>query len=172
MALRRAKSMKPFVSATDLDARALHGLVRDSLLATPMTGDDHFAPAHDVFEDWALAHWLDAEFERSERRLATLFVQVGTYPALRRSYRKWLIDTYAQRIYDAIQKDGFYVRVASGKQFYLYVVQTIDRADAEIGGSEKPFAEDTATGVEKPDARAAFTAVPPTFQSTSTPIKP
>ena len=45
-------------------------------------------------------------------------------------------------------------------------------ADAEIGGSEKPFAEDTATGAEKPDARAAFTAVPPTFQSTSTPIKP
>ena len=83
-----------------------------------------------------------------------------------------VIDTYAQRIYDAIQKDGFYVRVASGKQFYLYVVQTIDRADAEIGGSEKPFAEDAATGAEKPDARTAFTAVPPTFQSTSTPIKP
>jgi hypothetical protein len=83
-----------------------------------------------------------------------------------------VIDTYAQRIYDAIQKDGFYVRVASGKQFYLYVLQTIDRADAEIGGSEKPFAEDAATGSAKLDARAALTAVPPTFPSTSTPIKP
>jgi len=83
-----------------------------------------------------------------------------------------VIDTYAQRIYDAIQKDGFYVRVPSGKQFYLYVVQTIDRADAEIGGSEKPFAEAAASDSQKMDARAAFTAVPPTFQSTSTPIKP
>jgi hypothetical protein len=92
VALRRAKAMKPFISATDLDAHALHGLVRDSLLATPTTGDDHFAPAHDVFEDWALAHWLDAEFERSERRLAVLFAQVGTYPALRRAYRKWLTE--------------------------------------------------------------------------------
>ena len=92
VALRRAKAMRPFVSATDLDARALHGLVRDSLLATPRTGDDHFAPAHDVFEDWALAHWLDAEFERSERRLAVLFARVGTCPALRRAYRKWLTE--------------------------------------------------------------------------------
>jgi Bacterial conjugation TrbI-like protein len=83
-----------------------------------------------------------------------------------------VIDTYAQRIFDAIQKDGFYVRVASGKQFYLYVLQTIDRAEAEIGGSEKPFVDDTATGAEKLNARATFTAIPPTFPSTSTPIKP
>ncbi|MEI2725667.1 MAG: hypothetical protein V9H26_19780 [Verrucomicrobiota bacterium] len=59
----------------------------------------------------------------------------------------------------------------SGKQFYLYVLQTIDRADAEIGGSEKPFVEDSATGAEKLNARAAFTAMPSAFQSTSTPIQ-
>ncbi len=45
-----------------------------------------------------------------------------------------VLQTYAQRIYDAIQKDGFYIRVASGKQFYLYVLQTIDRANATFGG--------------------------------------
>jgi hypothetical protein len=43
---------------------------------------------------------------------------------------KKVLSVYAQRIYDAIQKDGFYVRVPSGKQFYLYVLQTIDRSDA------------------------------------------
>ncbi len=83
-----------------------------------------------------------------------------------------VLSTYAQRIYDAIQKDGFYVRVPSGKQFYLYILQTIDRADAEIGGSEKPFVEDAATGAEKLNARAALTAIPSASQSTSTPIKP
>jgi hypothetical protein len=72
-----------------------------------------------------------------------------------------VVDTYAQQIYDAIQRDGFYVRVASGKQFYLYVLQTIDRADAEIGGSEKPFAGDAVT-----------TTVPANFPSTSTANKP
>ena len=28
-----------------------------------------------------------------------------------------------------------YVRVPSGKQFYLYVLQTIDTADASLGGT-------------------------------------
>lgn len=53
-----------------------------------------------------------------------------------------VLSIYAQRIYDAIQRDGFYVRVPSGKQFYLYVLQTIDRAEAVIGGAVKPFAEE------------------------------
>jgi hypothetical protein len=54
-----------------------------------------------------------------------------------------VLSVYAERIYDAIKKDGFYVRVPSGKQFYLYVLQTIDRADATVAGSAKVFtAED------------------------------
>jgi Bacterial conjugation TrbI-like protein len=44
-----------------------------------------------------------------------------------------VLKTYAQQILDSIQRDGFYVRVPSGKQFYLYVLQTIDRADTSIG---------------------------------------
>lgn len=53
-----------------------------------------------------------------------------------------VLKVYAQRIADSIQRDGFYVRVPSGKQFYLYVIQTIDRADASIGGSATPFASE------------------------------
>jgi len=52
-----------------------------------------------------------------------------------------VLQTYAQQIYDSIQKNGFYVRVPSGKQFYLYVLQTIDRADASFGGVD--IAEET-----------------------------
>lgn len=52
-----------------------------------------------------------------------------------------VLSTYAQRIYEAIQRDGFYVRVPSGKQFYLYVLQTIDRAEARLGGSGSALAE-------------------------------
>ena len=44
-----------------------------------------------------------------------------------------VLQTYAQQILDSIQKNGFYVRVPSGTQFYLYVLQTIDRADATLG---------------------------------------
>ena len=49
-----------------------------------------------------------------------------------------VLQTYAQQIYDSIQKNGFYVRVPSGKQFYLYVLQTIDAADASLGGTAIP----------------------------------
>jgi hypothetical protein len=72
-----------------------------------------------------------------------------------------VLSIYAQRIYDAIQKDGFYVRVPSGKQFYLYVIQTIDRADATIAGSAKTLAEE-----DKSALPPAFTKSPstPPFQ--------
>ncbi len=46
-----------------------------------------------------------------------------------------VLGAYAKQIYDSIQRDGFYVRVPAGKQFYLYVTQTIDRNDAAVGES-------------------------------------
>ena len=83
-----------------------------------------------------------------------------------------VLSVYAQRIYDAIQRDGFYVRVPSGKQFYLYVLQTIDRADAMIGGSAKPFAEDdTAKPANLLRSPQSAVAVPPPTESTKlTPV--
>lgn len=57
-----------------------------------------------------------------------------------------VLQTYAQQIYDSIQKNGFYVRVPSGKQFYLYVLQTIDRADASFGGVGLVEEKDAQTG--------------------------
>jgi hypothetical protein len=70
-----------------------------------------------------------------------------------------VLSIYAQRIYEAIQRDGFYVRVPSGKQFYLYVIQTIDRADATVAGSAKAIAED----------KSASTLPPAFVKSPSTP---
>ena len=85
-----------------------------------------------------------------------------------------VLSLYAQRIYDAIQKDGFYVRVPSGKQFYIYILQTIDRSDAVIGGSLKPFAEESGAAPPAFLPTAAFgVAVPSTpdvAQPNSTPF--
>jgi hypothetical protein len=64
-----------------------------------------------------------------------------------------VLKTYAQHISDSIQRDGFYVRVPSGKQFYLYVLQTIDRADASLGGTAIP-------GVQETDEPAKTTSRP------------
>jgi hypothetical protein len=46
-----------------------------------------------------------------------------------------VLGAYAQQILDTIQRDGFYVRVTAGKEFYLYVTQTIDESDAVIGAT-------------------------------------
>jgi hypothetical protein len=46
-----------------------------------------------------------------------------------------VLDRYAQQILNAIERDGFYVRVPAGKQFYLYITQTVDEDDAKIGGT-------------------------------------
>jgi hypothetical protein len=93
VALRRAKALTPFVGAGDLNSRALARLVRDSLLQTPAPGSELYAPAHDVFEDWALMRWLDDAFVRHGRQLDSLLGELGTHPALRRAYRRWLTES-------------------------------------------------------------------------------
>jgi len=73
-----------------------------------------------------------------------------------------VLSAYAQRIYEAIQRDGFYVRVPGGKQFYLYVLQTIDRSEASIGGSLKPFAAGSPSNAAPAFLPAAAFGVGPT----------
>jgi hypothetical protein len=63
-------------------------------------------------------------------------------------------DRYAQMILDSIEKDGYYVRVAAGKQFYLYVTETIDQQNARIG-SQVRTAEKKSNPVIEPNGSAA-----------------
>ncbi len=45
------------------------------------------------------------------------------------------IDAYAHRILEGMQRDGLYVRVPAGKQFYVYVTDVIDRSKARFATS-------------------------------------
>lgn len=84
-----------------------------------------------------------------------------------------VLSVYAQRIYEAIQRDGFYVRVPSGKQFYLYVLQTVDRDAATLGGSATPFAgADTAKPASEVAPTFGVSATPPSnpIKSPSNPV--
>lgn len=44
-----------------------------------------------------------------------------------------VLNAYARQIQQAIARDGFFVRVPAGKQFYLYVTETIDQAKGTRG---------------------------------------
>src|SRR5690606_13630251 len=44
-----------------------------------------------------------------------------------------VLNPYAKQIQAVIARDGFYVRVPAGKQFYLYVTETVDQAKGSTG---------------------------------------
>lgn len=66
-----------------------------------------------------------------------------------------VMDQYAKMIMDTIQRDGSYVRVRSGKQFYVYVKQDILLRKARLGAS---MAIPTQRTVSMQDAAAAMAA--------------
>lgn len=47
-----------------------------------------------------------------------------------------VLEEYAQQIRAAIESDGFYIRIPTGKQFYVYVTQTIDVERATRGNAK------------------------------------
>jgi hypothetical protein len=49
-----------------------------------------------------------------------------------------ILRDYAQQMRDAIQRDGFYLRVPAGKQFYLYVTQPIERPVRFAAATRQP----------------------------------
>ena len=79
-----------------------------------------------------------------------------------------VLDRYAQQILTAIERDGFYVRVPAGKQFYLYVTQTLDQDDAKIGGT---LAHQTASPVEQAATTKLSSPRPPGFRSGTPPLR-
>ncbi|HVX91056.1 MAG TPA: TrbI/VirB10 family protein [Candidatus Paceibacterota bacterium] len=91
----------------------------------------------------------------------TVFGPIAT-PSLQNAPLKGAQDVlaaYAKQILDSIQRDGFYVRVSAGKQFYLYVTQTLDRDDATVGGSR---AEGDAFNEVMPTTTGLYVPVQPT----------
>jgi hypothetical protein len=75
-----------------------------------------------------------------------------------------VLGAYANQIFDSIQRDGFYVRVPAGKEFYIYVTQTIDRDDAAIGESlSQP------NGINNPPPQ---TPAQPQFPRVMSPVSP
>jgi hypothetical protein len=86
ISLARAKSLQPYV-AFGADGAAAQALAADNLIATD---SGRFAPAHDVFEDWALIKWISERFASCEEDFSAFASDTEDYPAIRRAYRKWL----------------------------------------------------------------------------------
>lgn len=93
LCLRRAQSLSVYARCDDLDREALDKLHEDGLIVYATTTDALAAPAHDVLEDWALIRWIGERAAIWENAPGTIANDLGTFPAVRRAYRKWLIES-------------------------------------------------------------------------------
>ncbi len=112
IALRRARALSPYARCEDLDSAALERLRNDSLIAFPAGTDSLASAAHDVLEDWGLLHWIEQRFTGTEGRAESLCEELGTYPAIRRSFKNWLSELVdrdpnaADQLFDAVTSNG------------------------------------------------------------------
>ena len=90
--LRRARTLASYVSGENLSSYALKALVAGGLLSQDPDNLTGFTPEHDVFEDWALMIWVQREFDRSRALNQSFYSALGTYPAMRRAYRRWFAE--------------------------------------------------------------------------------
>jgi hypothetical protein len=92
VALRRARALTPYVTAEGLPEEALQKLQQSSVLVADPEDHTRFAPAHDVYEDWALLQWLQRAYEQGRALNAVFFARVESHPAMRRAFRRWLTE--------------------------------------------------------------------------------
>lgn len=107
IALRRARELTVYISCNDLDPAVVDALRHDSLVISSEQSAVLVAPAHDVLEDWAILHWIEEQNVTHYGSLSELSATIGTHPALRRAYRKWVAEllerepSAADRIFQA-----------------------------------------------------------------------
>lgn len=109
IAVRRARALSAHVHATGFDAAVVESLRGDSLIASAGDNPLLVATAHDLLEDWAIMQWLE-EQHLSEASFSTLSEAIGTHPALRRSYRKWVAELVER---DAVAADRLFQAAVS-----------------------------------------------------------
>lgn len=90
IALRRARVLTLYAPCGDLDPEVIDTLHRDSLVVSSPENGVLIAPAHDVLEDWAILQWMDERNATHEGSIRELSSALGTHPAIRRTYRKWV----------------------------------------------------------------------------------
>lgn len=98
IALRRARALSLFAPCDDLDAGAMAALRHDGLIYVSEASDGLAAPSHDVLEDWAILRWIEEQFTHAEGDVDAFAASIGTYPAIRRTSRKW--------VYELIERSG------------------------------------------------------------------
>ncbi len=92
IALQCARALNMYAPCGDLDPAVIEAFRRDSLILSPQGNETLVAAAHDVLEDWAIIQWIDRQHALHNGSVKELSAALGTCPAIRRTYRKWLTE--------------------------------------------------------------------------------
>ena len=111
IALRRARAMTVTVPYIDSDPEAIEKLKQDNII---IERDGGYAPAHDLFEDWALIRYIDEQYQVKGNDILAFFDALGMELAIRRSFRIWLLDSINEKsvpdihdfISDCLEQNG------------------------------------------------------------------
>jgi hypothetical protein len=130
IAIRRARALSEYVPVGELDSAVVASLKADSLIISPESQPTLIATAHDVLEDWAILEWFEEQHLAESASFAELATTIGTHPAIRRSYRKWVTELLerepgaADRLFLAATTDAI-----EGAQFRDDTLVSILRAE-------------------------------------------
>lgn len=94
LTLKKAHEMTPYVQVSEpLDATIIEAFCRENVLIQDAHHSNWVTPTHDIFEDWALGRFVQSAF-RSYQQPDLFFSHLGTAPAIRRAYRRWLSEIF------------------------------------------------------------------------------
>ncbi|WP_273215010.1 hypothetical protein [Runella zeae] len=94
LTLKKAREITPYVQVSEpLDAAIIEAFCRENVLIQDAHHSDWVTPTHDIFEDWALGHFVQSAFLLYQQP-DLFFSHLGTAPAIRRAYRRWLSEIF------------------------------------------------------------------------------
>ena len=108
IALRRAQALRAYVPCDDLAPEVLSNLQMDSLIVASEQGSTLLALAHDVLEDWSILIWIGQQYLAYDSSIRRFSEALGSHPAIRRSYRKWVSELVEQ---DSVAADTLFEAV-------------------------------------------------------------
>jgi len=118
--VKRAKELSPYILYDGRDLEALECLKNDSLIITNPKNDTQVAPAHDVLEDWAILKWLNNSYPDAQTNSSSDFCrEVSEYPAIRRCYRKWIIELVES---DSEKSDELFQSIFKQNEFTAHFI--------------------------------------------------
>ncbi|CAC9974433.1 ATP-binding protein [Flavobacterium panici] len=93
IALQRTAAMSAYATVDDAPQKILHSLIADNIIDPEPVFKNSFAPAHDIYEDWALTRHIDSNFGKhvtDQGNYDSFYKDLGSTPAIRRAFRIWI----------------------------------------------------------------------------------